>query len=168
MSGLVEGSVERVLAVGTANSRFKHLELKDIESTSNSSVQLVYCSGIEAWNISEFRRILSAIFKILQPRGVVRVAAQDLDALVYGYLVDWENDPATNMTRAQRLNAWRKSETAQYVFNEEDLRNELENAGFADIWRLPAGASSIEAFRDCEQDGAKGLVLEGRRPVPNK
>jgi predicted SAM-dependent methyltransferase len=168
MSGFANSHVEKIVAVGTANSRFKNLELKDIDSRPSANVEFVYCSGIEAWTIVDLRRALSAILRILKPGGVVRVAAQDLDAVVHGYLLDWKRDQPADMTRAERLNAWRKNETAQYVFNEEDLRAELENAGFVDIWRLPAGASSIEVFRDCERDETKGLVLEGRNPVVTK
>jgi predicted SAM-dependent methyltransferase len=165
MSDLVEVTAGRAIAVGTAHPRFQHLKVEDMESRSSASVQYVYCSGIEAWTGAEFRHTLSAISRILAPGGFVRVVAQDLDALVYGYLLEWKSDQPTAMTRAQRLNAWRKNETAQFVFNEEDLRAELENAGFVDIWRLPVGASSVEVFRDCEPPLSTGLVLEARNPV---
>jgi len=76
------------------------------------------------------------------------------------YLLDREKNQSTGMTRAQQLNAWRKNEKAEFVFNEEDLESELRKAGFVDIWRLSAGASSIEIFRDCERHGSPDLVLE--------
>jgi predicted SAM-dependent methyltransferase len=165
MSGLADGRIERIVAVGADHPRFEVLKAGDLKSCSSGSVQLVYCSGIEAWAVVEFRRVLSAIIRILEPGGVIRIAAQDLDVLIHGYLLEWRNGQPTDVTRAQRLNDWRKTEKAQYIFNEEDLRAELENAGFVDIWRLPAGASSIEVFRDCEQREAMGLILEGRSPV---
>jgi predicted SAM-dependent methyltransferase len=165
MSSLAEGSVEKGIAIGIANPLFEQLTVEDVESRPGASIQYVYCSGIEAWTVVEFRRTLSAILRILEPSGIVRIAAQDLDAIIYGYLLEWNNSQPANATRGQQINAWRKSQTAQYVFNEEDLRVELENAGFVDIWRLPAGASTIEIFRGCEQHELMELALEGRKPA---
>jgi hypothetical protein len=103
--------------------------------------------------------------RILKPAGNIRVATRDLDAVIYGYLLDRESSQPTGMTRAQQLNAWRKSEKAEFVFNEEDLESELQQAGFVDIWRLSAGASSVEIFRDCERQESSDLVLEARKPA---
>ena len=165
MNSLAEGSVGKGIAIGIANPHFEQLTVEDVESRPSASIQYAYCSGIEAWTAVEFRRALSAILRILEPSGTVRIATQNLDAIIYEYLLEWNSSHPAGMTRGQRLNAWRRSQTARYVFNEEDLRAELENAGFVDIWRLPAGASTIEIFRDCEQHEDMELVLEGRKPT---
>jgi predicted SAM-dependent methyltransferase len=161
-------STDRIVAdaftVGFPRPGFEHLDIDEAGRRPGGSVRYIYCSGIEAWSRDELRRILAAIMKILAPAGVVRVATPDLEAVIYGYLLDWHRKDLPGSTRAQRFNDWRTGLTAQFVFNEEDLRAELENAGFVDIWRLPAGASSVEAFLDCEED-ATDLVLEGRKPA---
>jgi predicted SAM-dependent methyltransferase len=164
MNDLTDRVVEDAFTVGIPRPGFEHLNIDEAELRPSASVRYIYCSGIEAWSRDEFRRVLTAIMKILQPAGVVRVATPDLDSIVYGYLLDWNQEQLPGTTRAQRLNGWRKSVTAQFIFNEEDLRAELEHAGFVDIWRLAAGASSIEAFLDCEEDATE-LVLEGRKPA---
>ncbi|WP_375411317.1 hypothetical protein [uncultured Bradyrhizobium sp.] len=156
--------VENAFSVGFPRPGFEHLDLDEAELRAEASVRYIYCSGIEAWSRDEFRHTLTAIMRILQPAGVVRIATPDLDSTVYGYLLDWNREQLPGTTRAQRLNDWRKSVTAQFIFNEDDLRAELENAGFVDIWRLVAGASSIEVFLDCEED-ATALVLEARKPA---
>jgi predicted SAM-dependent methyltransferase len=165
MNDLTDRMVTNAFTVGIPRPGFEHLDLDEAEmQPPGASVCYVYCSGVEAWSRSELRRTLTAIMKILEPAGVVRVATPDLDATVYGYLLDWTREDLAGTTRAQRLNDWRKSVAAQFVFNEEDLRAELENAGFVNIWRLAPGASSIEAFLDCEEDSTE-LVLEGRKPA---
>jgi hypothetical protein len=164
MNDLTDRTVANAFTVGNPRPGFEHLDLDEAERRPGASVRYVYCSGIEAWSQGELRRTLAVIMKILEPAGVVRVATPDLDAIVYGYLLDWTGKQLPGTTRARRFNDWRKGITAQFVFNEEDLRTELENAGFVNIWRLVAGASSIEAFVDCEEDPAE-LVLEGRKPV---
>jgi predicted SAM-dependent methyltransferase len=168
MSGLENDSVEKAVAVGIAHPRFEQLCIDNMELQPTASARYAYCAGIEAWTVNGFREILSALSRILKPGGIVRIVAQDLDAVVYGYLLEWKNDQSADATRAQRLNVWRRNETAQYIYNEEDLRTEFENAGFVDIWRLPAGASSIKFFRDCELSESAALVLEGRNPVLRK
>ena len=164
MNDLTDTVVGDAFTVGIPRPGFEHLDIDEAELRPSASVRYIYCSGIEAWSRDEFRRALTVIMKILQPAGVVRVATPDLDSIVYGYLLDWNQEQLPGTTRAQRLNGWRKSVTAQFIFNEEDLRAELEHAGFVDIWRLTAGASSIEAFLDCEEDATE-LVLEGRKPA---
>jgi predicted SAM-dependent methyltransferase len=165
MNGLTGSVVENAVAIGADCARFELLSLGKVDSRPDASAQYVYCSGVEAWTIAEFRRVLCATMRILKPAGIIRVATRDLDAVVYGYLLDWAGNQPAGTTRAQQLNAWRKSETAEFVFNEEDLRSELRQAGFVDIWRLAAGASSVEIFRDCERQESSDLVLEARKPA---
>jgi len=164
MNDLTDRVVEDAFTVGIPRPGFEHLDIDEAELRPSASVRYIYCSGIEAWSRDEFRRALTAVMRILQPAGVVRIATADLDSIVYGYLLDWNQTQLAGTTRAQRLNDWRKSVTAQFIFNEEDLRAELEHAGFVDIWRLAARASSIEAFLDCEEETTE-LVLEGRKPA---
>src|SRR4051812_41964498 len=163
MNDLTDKPAENAFTVGLPRPGFQHLDVDEAGLLPSASARYIYCSGIEAWSRDELRRTLTAIMRILQPAGVVRIATPDLDATVYAYLLDWNRKELPGTTRAQRLNDWRNSVTARFVFNEEDLRSELENAGFVDIWRLVAGASSIEAFLDCEDDATE-LVLEGRKP----
>ena len=164
MNDLKDKLTENVFTVGIRRPGFEHLEVDKVESRPSGSVRYVYCAGIETWSRGELRRTLNAIMKILQPAGVLRIATPDLDTTVYGYLLGWNRGQSPGTTRAERFNDWRKGVTAQFVFNEEDLRAELENAGFVDIWRLAAGASSIGVFLGCQEDAAE-LVLEGRKPA---
>jgi predicted SAM-dependent methyltransferase len=165
MNELTDSVIEDAVAIGADCARFKPLDIRNVDSRPDSSARYIYCSGIEAWNAAEFHRALCSAIRILKPAGIIRVAARDLDAVIYGYLLDRERNQSTGMTRAQQLNAWRKNEKAEFVYNEEDLASGLRKAGFVDIWRLTAGASSIEIFRDCERDGSPDLVLEARKPA---
>jgi hypothetical protein len=165
MSDSTETILGTAIAIGCARPRFAEISVDEAKTHPAATVRYVYCSGIEAWALEDFRTTLSAIKTMLQPGGVVRIATRDLDAVINGYLLDWNSAQRTGITRGEQFNAWRKSETAAYVFNEEDLRTELEIAGFADIWRLPAGASSIDIFHGCEHQGSGELVLEGQKPI---
>lgn len=153
------------IAIGKDDPRFIPLRVDELAGYPEATVHYAYCAGIETWGLDMLGQTLSAIVRILKPSGVARIATKDLDAVVHGYLLDWDDAPETGMTRAQRLNDWRKNETAVHVFNEDDLRTALETAGFVDIWRLPAGASSIGIFQNCETSRDGELVLEGRKPA---
>ena len=153
------------IAIGAPHPRFNQLGLDEAELRPANSVDYIYCTGIDVLTNPELRRVLAIAIRVLRPEGVIRVVTQDLDAIVYSYLLGPPGVLPTGITRAQQFNQWRKSTTAQFVFNEEDLRAELEAAGFVDIWRLTAGASSVEIFIDCEPQGSPALVLEGRKPA---
>ena len=156
---------EIAVAIGTAPPRFDALSVSEAELLPADSVGYVYCAGLEALANTDIQRVLAAAVRILRPMGVVRVATQDLDAIVYRYLLGPQTALSSGATRAQQLNEWRKNEIAQFIFNEDDLRAELSRAGFVDLWRLPAGASSIDIFLDCEAQDSDALVLEGRKPA---
>jgi predicted SAM-dependent methyltransferase len=156
---------ELAITIGAARPRFDQLGTEQAELRPDNSVEYIYCTEIDALTSAELRRVLTAAMRILRPEGVIRVATQDLDAIVYSYLLGPAGVPPTGVTRAQRFNEWRKNQAAQFVFNEEDLRAELERAGFVDIWRLVAGASSLEIFVDCEPQDSGALVLEARKPA---
>jgi predicted SAM-dependent methyltransferase len=156
---------ELAITIGAARPRFDQLGTEQAELRSANSVEYVYCTEIDGLMRSELRRVLTAAMRILRPKGVIRVATPDLDAIVYSYLLGPVGVPPTGVTRAQRFNEWRKNEATRFVFNEEDLRAELERAGFVDIWRLTAGASSLEIFVDCEPRDSGALVLEARKPA---
>jgi hypothetical protein len=162
MTVLSEGLIENAVAIGVTLSRFRELDLNAAEAHPPGSVRYVYCAGMEACSLEQFRRTLAAIMGILEPGGLIRIATRDLDAIIFGYLLDWSSS-ASGESRAMQFNAWRQNETAQYLFNEEDLRAELEKAGFVDVWRLPAGASSVQIFHECEQPGSAELALEARK-----
>ena len=168
MSGQENNIAGKAVAVGLTHPRFEKLTIEGMDLRPPASARYAYCCGVEAWTIVEFRKVLFAVSRMLEPGGIVRIAAQDLDAVVYGYLLEWQNGQPADMTRAQRFNAWRRGETAQFIYNEEDLRAELGNAGFVDIWRLLPGASSVKFFYDCDLHESAGLVLEGRNPVSPK
>ena len=165
MTVLSEGLAHNAVAIGVALSRFRQLDLDAVATHPAGTARYAYCSGMEAWTLDQFRRTLAAIMDILEPGGLIRVAARDLDAIVHGYLLDWSSNASKGESRAMQFNAWRRNEAAEYIFNEEDLRAELEKVGFVDIWRLPAGASSVQIFHDCEQPGSVELALEARKPA---
>jgi predicted SAM-dependent methyltransferase len=156
---------ELAVTIGAARPRFDQLDADQAELRPANSAEYIYCTEIEALTSADLRRVLSAAVRILRPKGVIRVATQDLDAVVYSYLLGPIGVPPTGVTRAQRFNEWRKNQATHFVFNEEDLSAELERAGFVDIWRLAAGASSLDIFVDCEPQDSGALVLEARKPA---
>ena len=48
---------------------------------------------------------LADIYRILAPKGLLRVCAIDLDEIVHAYLFDWRTGDGSGLTRAQRFEA---------------------------------------------------------------
>jgi hypothetical protein len=168
MVDFVETEVVTAVSLGGPRARLEPISIETLAARPDCSVRYVYCSGIESQSLTQLRSTLSVIMRVLEPAGVVRIATPDLDAVVYDYLLGRGIAGTAEKSRAQRLNDWRSDTSGQHIFNEDDLRLELEAAGFVDVWRHAAGGSSITHFLDCEQQGGTELVLEGQKPAAAK
>ena len=75
--------------------------------------------------------------RTLQPGGVIRIAMPDLDDLIDGYQKDWRhfdwvNWPAHRFikTRAEMINVAFRWWGHQHLYNREELKRALQEAGF--------------------------------------
>lgn len=140
--------------------------LHELARHADASVDLLYCGGIlHRMSRADGADLVAACLRVLKPLGSIRVATIDLDQIVQGYLFDWtdERDPGAS-SRTQKLNAAFRQPGVQFIYGEEDLTELLRQAGFADIRRFAAGASSNRRFWNLESDRAHALILEATKP----
>src|SRR5438477_5475709 len=141
-------------------SSFLHIKRQPAES-----VEFVYCASLlHRMARSEADDMLAACFHALRPLGTLRVATLDLDRIVHGYLFDW-TDLGDGLSRTGRLNAAIQRQDVKYIFGEEELTTALIRAGFVEIQRFCAGASSHRRFWSLERDPDQTLILEAKKPV---
>jgi SAM-dependent methyltransferase len=129
----------------------------------DAAAGLVILEGLGQWTEEVRLACLAEINRVLQPGGLLRVATPDLDAVVNAYLFDERSEQG--LSRATRLNVWRLSVADRFVFNEEELRTVVEQAGFVDLRRFLAGSGSLPILWDLEGTDSVTIVLEARKPL---
>jgi predicted SAM-dependent methyltransferase len=139
--------------------------LRELARQGTASVDLLYCGGV----LHRLSRVdgagfVTGCFRVLKPLGSVRIATIDLDQFVQGYLFDWTDEREADASRTQKLNDVFLQPGVQFIYGEEELTGLLARAGFADIRRFAAGASSNRRFWNLESDHACALVLEAIKP----
>ena len=136
-----------------------------LAAAADGSIELLYCGGLlHRLSKEEGERLLATCFRVLKPRGSVRVTTIDLDQIVHGYLFDWGGADDAGMSRTERFNAAFRDAGAQFIYGEEELTSVLARTGFADIRRFAIGASADERFWNLESDPAQTLILEASKP----
>jgi predicted SAM-dependent methyltransferase len=139
--------------------------LRELARHAVASVDLLYCGGIlHRMQRVDAATLVAACFRVLKPFGSIRIATIDLDQIVQGYLFDWTDEGNAGASRTERLNAAFLQPEVQFIYGEEELTGLLAQAGFADIRRFGAGASSNRQFWNLESDPACALILEATKP----
>jgi predicted SAM-dependent methyltransferase len=134
----------------------------DLACSPDEAVDVVLIDNIHCWDPLKIGVNLRAIKRMLRAGGLLRVSTPNLDAAVHAYLLDWEGSRLES--RAAYFNEWWRTTKAQFLFNEEELRRVLREAGFVDLRSFVPGASSDPLFWDAGDIDNMLLVLEARKP----
>jgi hypothetical protein len=173
MSGVYVGRKKRHLAcVGNAMLQppFVHVPRGtsgtiDVEHNDAGRAATFMLSDFETWEQGVLENVLFGIRGCLMPGGVLRVATEDIDRVVHGYLAAEEHHGG-GPSRAQTLASWFARRRGAHVFNEEDLVSLLRKTGFVSCQRFVAGSGSEPVFWNLDMDHDKDLIIEARRPLP--
>ncbi len=137
----------------------------------DGSAQLIYNEHfIEHLTYDEGCTVINEFYRLLQKGGIIRIATPDLDYIVEKYLSDWRNQEwlswpeYQNITsKGQMLNICMTWWGHHYIYNEEDLKSQLVNAGFSKITRLNWGVSSYKELSNLETRIDSKLILEAEK-----
>lgn len=135
------------------------------------SARLIYHEHVmEHITIDEAKACLSDWFRLLEPGGVLRIATPDLAYVVERYGGDWRNQAwlklpeyAFVQTRGEMLNTSMRWWGHQYLYDEEELRRRMTDAGFQTIRRCALGESPVTELTRLETREDSQLILEGVR-----
>ena len=116
-------------------------------------------------------QLLADCRQILEPGGVLRIAMPDLRAIVDAYLGDWQDqawlqNPAFDRidTPAHMLNVSVHEWGHRYLYDWDELRLRLEQAGFSDIVRGEWGRSDHPDLVGLETRPDSKLIAEAKAP----
>lgn len=148
---------------------------------ARGSCEAVYCSHVlEHLALNDCRVALQNTFSILKPGGVFRCVLPDLEHFIRKYMQSNDADRAHRfMERANlgvvarpknfkaRLIAAYSNAKHLWMWDYPALEAELKRVGFGEIRRASFGDSTIERFRDVEEEKrwTTHLGIECRRPA---
>jgi SAM-dependent methyltransferase len=144
---------------------------------ASASVMALYSSHmIEHLDRSEARAFLSEVKRVLQPGGVVRIAAPDLSRITEDYVASGDADRFVagihmGLDRPAGLRGWAKWTMVGprhhlWMYDGESLARLLRESGFADVSVMPAGSTRIDGpgQLDLRERETESVYVEAVRP----
>jgi len=156
--------------------------------SSNSTFHCVFSEHlIEHLTLDQGKNMLREIFRILKPRGKVRIATPDLKFLIRLYnpkksavqkkYIKWtitENYHQVNEDRESYvINNFFRAWSHQFIYDFETLKSVLEEIGFININRFKPGKSRDPNLKNIEShwkaigidfNNLESMVAEGTKP----
>ena len=135
---------------------------------NDNTFQFIYSEHVlEHFSYPEAQMILRECYRVLSDQGVMRIAMPDLDYLIRKYGSDWKNQEWLSWaeydfikTKGQMMNIVFSWWGHKYLYNEEDLNNQLEIAGFPDPERMNWSVSHFPELCCLETRKDSKLIIE--------
>jgi predicted SAM-dependent methyltransferase len=123
---------------------------------------------LEHLTIEQGRHFLRECCRVLKPGGVLRIAMPDMNECVRQYWEnDWEKQPwivkhgyTWIRTRCEYLNIAFREWEHKWLYDREELRRRLSEAGFSEIIDVKHGDSKFPELRNRESRPEAGLICE--------
>lgn len=137
----------------------------------NNSVDFIYCEHVlEHLTFEEGERVLREFKRCLARGGRMRIAMPDLDYVIKKYNTDWKNQDWLSWpgfkfieSRGQMINISFRWWGHKYLYNEEDLRNQLIKVGFKKIMDCEWNKSNNIELCNLETRKDSKLIMEAEK-----
>ena len=147
------------------------LDLRSGIPIPDRSASLIYSEHlIEHLPLEDAMTLFAECFRVLSESGVMRIATPDLGDIVKDYQSNWRRHSWVNWPQyewvdsgGRMLNTAARGWGHQYLYDLEELRLRLEQAGFRTIERCQIGESPERDLRGLETRADSTLVVEARR-----
>ena len=129
----------------------------------NNTADNIYCSHVlEHASYLDAKKILKNIYDMLKKNGVLRIVVPSLNSRIENYNID--NDANKFMESLGCVNKNENSDIIsklrflfggsrhRWMYDENSLKNELNNVGFSNIRRCEFGDSNTEIFSEVENE----------------
>jgi predicted SAM-dependent methyltransferase len=144
------------------------LDLKIGLPFKDNSIQYIYSEHVfEHFTYDEGHRLLKECYRVLSDDGIMRISMPDLDYIIEKYLHDWKNQEWLTwpeysfiQSKGMMLNIYFHWWDHKYLYNEEDLRNQLLNVKFKKIFRCEWSKSNCPVLCNLETRQDSKLVIE--------
>lgn len=140
---------------------------------NDDNVDFIYNEHLlEHLTFEEGKKFLLECYRCLKKCGVLRIAMPDLDYIIRKYNSDWANQDWLSWpgfkfieTKGMMINVSFRYWGHQYLYNEEDLRKQLTQAGFKNISRCNWNVSTHSELTDLETRKDSVLIIEAEKDM---
>jgi predicted SAM-dependent methyltransferase len=123
---------------------------------------------IEHLTVAEAHIVIKDLMRVLKPGGVMRIAMPDLETAVDQYLnLPLSKDPTIKRfkldyikTRAERINMAFREWGHMWLYDAEELKRRLKEAGCKNIKQCKLGESTYPSLRNLETREESILIME--------
>jgi predicted SAM-dependent methyltransferase len=133
----------------------------------DNSVDFIYNEHfIEHLTAEEGVRVMKEFHRVLKPEGVLRIATPDLRYVLFRYFFFWRSQDWIQKwhrelkTRAEMINKSFYSWEHRYLYDSEELRRRLGEAGFTRLSKKSFGKSDYSELRGLETRRDSRLIIE--------
>lgn len=136
------------------------------------SCQLIYCEHLlEHFTVEQGVSLLRECWRVLEPKGILRVAMPSLDVLIEKSASgnwkeqDWLTWPEYRFvkTRAEMLNIAFRGWGHKWLYDREELHRRLSEAGFTKNKDAEWGRSDLPELRNRETRRDSLLICEAQK-----
>ncbi|AGB42133.1 hypothetical protein Halha_2259 [Halobacteroides halobius DSM 5150] len=148
-----------------------NIDVRDGLPYEDNSIDYIYSEHfIEHLTVNEGIYFFEEVFRVLKKGGVMRVATPSLKSVVMQYLSDdWKDQEWIKkhgyeylQTRAEMINLSFRAWGHKYLYDEEELKRRLIEAGFNcnNIFQKELNDSEFKDFCDKETRQESDLIIE--------
>ena len=145
----------------------KKLDLRKRLPYKTNSVDYIFNEHLlEHLTLDEGCRFLSECHRILKPNGVLRISTPDMDNILFRHFFFWKQQSWLKKygyewvkTKAELTNINFREWGHQYLYNEEELKRRLVDAGFSKMSRQKLKKSNHDELKNLETR-TEGFVME--------
>jgi len=147
------------------------IDIRDGLPFNDNSVDFIYNEHVlEHLTFEEGTKVLKEFARCLKLGGVLRIAMPNLDYVIERYNSDWRNQEWLSFpeykfiaSRGRMINICFSSWGHKYIYNEEDLGNQLTAAGFQQVTRCEWNKSAHAELAGLETKRDSKLVIEATK-----
>lgn len=148
-----------------------NIDVRDGLPFKDNSVDFIYNEHfLEHLSFNECYKVLLEFYRCLKKDGVVRMALPDLDYIIKKYNQDWKNQDWLSWsrykfikTRGQMINFSIRGSNHKYLYNQEDLRNQLIKVNFKEIICCDFNKSHYKELCNLETRKDSKLIIESKK-----
>jgi len=134
----------------------------------NNTIDFIYSEHlIEHLTVQDGLALMKECRRILKPEGVIRIATPNVDYLLFRYFFFWKwrfwyrkYGYTWIKTRAEMVNICFREWGHQYLYNRQELKRRLKEAGFKTIYRQKFKKSRYPELRGKETRRESKVILE--------
>jgi predicted SAM-dependent methyltransferase len=126
---------------------------------------------LEHFSLADSQLLMTEACRVLRPGGVIRIGMPDLEDVIKRYTApDWRNQPWIQDqnfdwidTPVALINVAFRGWEHRYLYDENELRHRLSEAGFREVRRVRWGESSHDDLAGLETRPETDLIVEAVR-----